>query len=230
MNTLLRLLPLLLTKKRSWLVLAILAYGGYQYGNALPLMDFGIDQLWKEPRDVLVDRVADARDAQSEAVHEFKSAMQEFQAVTGFNGGDLEASFERLNAAYQRSVSSADDIGRRVDKVVNASNGLLEEWREELAQYHDAAIRRRAEVQFDQTRQRARDLIAAMRNAEQKAAPVLAVFKDQVLYIKHNLNMQAVHSLQGQTEQIQNDVSALIAEMEQSIDVANAFINDLAST
>ena len=52
---------------------------------------------------------------------------------------------------------------------------------------------------------------------------------DQVLYLKHNLNAQAIASIQGTAEGIQKDIQSLINEMQKSIDEANAFINDFRS-
>jgi hypothetical protein len=54
--------------------------------------------------------------------------------------------------------------------------------------------------------------------------PVLGAFKDQVLFLKHNLNARAISSLQQNAEQIQSDVKNLVREMEASIAEANAFI------
>jgi len=67
-------------------------------------------------------------------------------------------------------------------------------------------------------------MIALMRSSAEKTKPILDVFRDQVLYLKHNLNMQAITELDGQTEQIEGDVAALIVKMERSIAEANAFI------
>ena len=57
--------------------------------------------------------------------------------------------------------------------------------------------------------------------------PVLAAFRDQVLFIKHNLNMQAISSLQQENVLIEQDVAALIQEMESSIREAEQFIQAL---
>lgn len=227
------LLPIL-TKKRTWLALAIVAWFAYsgggasiQSGSVMP--DLGIDRLWKEPRDVLVDRVEEARDAQQETITEFKTAMGKFKSVIGFDGGELEAQYERLNAAYERSNDSAAEIGVRIDKVTAAANALLDEWRDELGDYHDANMRRVAERQFDQTRMRAEKLIASMRAVERRTEPVLALFRDQVLYIKHNLNARAINALDKERGQIQQSVDVLIADMQAAIDEANAFIESLQS-
>lgn len=248
LRALLAIAPLLLRKKRSWLLI-VAAAGFYLYqggnlgalGNLIPgigggssggfgMPDLSVSQLWKEPRDILVDRVEDARDAQTETVEEFKTALEEFKSVTGFSGGDLEKQYNRLNSAFEDSEAAADNIGKRIDKVVSAANTLLSEWKEELNDYHDASLRTRAQAQFDDTRRRADELISAMRNAHARTEPVLSAFRDQVLYIKHNLNMQAIASLDEETASIQNDVDGLVKEMESSIAEANAFIDRLLNT
>ena len=77
--------------------------------------------------------------------------------------------------------------------------------------------------------QEARDaqLIGAMKRAERKIDPVLAAFRDQVLYLKHNLNAQAIASLQSELASIETDVAKLIKEMEASIKEADAFISSM---
>ena len=57
--------------------------------------------------------------------------------------------------------------------------------------------------------------------------PVLAAFKDQVLYLKHNLNAQAISSLQETAANIESDVAELISAMNASIAEANEFIKQM---
>ena len=66
-----------------------------------------------------------------------------------------------------------------------------------------------------------------MKRAEKKIDPVLTIFKDQVLYLKHNLNAQAISSLKGELRTIESDVSVLVDAMQQSINEANSFINTM---
>ena len=72
-----------------------------------------------------------------------------------------------------------------------------------------------------------KELIKAMRRAEGKMQPVLVAFRDQVLFLKHNLNAQAISSLQGELGSIQSDVAVLIFDMEASIAKSQAFIEDM---
>lgn len=214
-------IPALLKKKRSWAAVAVTLAAGYlMTGNATT----SIDWIWKEPRDLLVDRVEDARDSQQQAAEEFRDALSEFKAVVKMPETELERQYNKLNKAHIRSKAAAEDINKHVDRVVNASNRLLDEWRAELNDYNDPELRRLSERQFDQTRTHAKQLIASMREIENRMKPVLSSFQDQVLYLKHNLNLSAIAALEGEAVVIESNVDALIADMNRSIAAADAFI------
>ena len=70
-------------------------------------------------------------------------------------------------------------------------------------------------------------LVEKMDRAAASMDPVLAVFKDRVLFLKHNLNARAIAALGDETRNIETDVAALIAEMERSIADADAFIQEM---
>ncbi len=220
-SKILPLIPALLKKKRSWVVLAALLAAGYAVTGSL---DAGIDWMWKEPRDLLVDRVEAARDSQHEAAEQFRDALTEFKSIVNVPESELERQYRKMDRAHKRSQSAAEDITKRIDRVVSASNRLLDEWRDELNDYNDPALRRMAEQQFDQTREHAARLIASMRQTEQRMQPVLASFQDQVLYLKHNLNFSAMAALEGEAAAIETNVDVLIAEMNRAIAEADAFI------
>ena len=68
-------------------------------------------------------------------------------------------------------------------------------------------------------------LIRAMKRAEKKMDTVFAAFKNQVLFLKHNLNARATASLQNALTTIESDVAMLVGEMEASIREADTFIS-----
>ena len=63
-----------------------------------------------------------------------------------------------------------------------------------------------------------------MDKAAARMDPVLRKLHDQVLFLKHNLNAQAIGSLQTQVGGIQNDVDRLVKDMESAIQEAGTFI------
>lgn len=178
-------------------------------------------------RDILVDKIEDARDDQQEVQEEFASALEEFTSVVEFNGGDLEKHYDRLNKALERSEAQAADVTASIDDVERVATALFEEWKTELEQYNSADLRRKSEAQLADTRTRYSSLMRAMRNAESKIEPVLVPFRDQILFLKHNLNAQAIASLKNELSSIETDVGALINDMQKSINEANTFINAL---
>ncbi len=178
-------------------------------------------------REQLVDRVQEARDGQEEAKQQFKSALEQFLAFTKVDGGELEAVYKKLNDEYEASVEASDEVKNRIEKVEAVSEALFEEWEAELDQYSDPALRRSSETQLSDTRRKYATLLAAMQNAAAKMDPVLANFRDKVLFLKHNLNAQAIASLQQSVDVLKSDVSKLVAEMEASIAEANKFIEQM---
>ena len=68
-----------------------------------------------------------------------------------------------------------------------------------------------------------------MKRAESKIDPVLLAFRDQVLFLKHNLNAQAIASLHDELASVEADIALLIKEMEASITEADAFIKAMAN-
>ena len=180
-----------------------------------------------EKRDILVDRVETARDKQEAAKERFTTALERFKAVVAFDGGDLEAMYNDLDRDYRQSEKAAAAVSGKIDSVDSVANALFAEWESELDEYDSAELRNASEAQLETTRGRYDQMLAAMRKAEATMPPVLIAMKDQVLFLKHNLNAQAVASIQGTAEGIQRDIESLIQEMQSSIDEANAFIDQM---
>ncbi len=185
------------------------------------------EKLGVHKRDILVDRVEDARDGQEQAKQTFADALEQFQSVVDYEGGNLQALYDRLKGDLADCEARAGNVTQRIDSVQAVAEALFAEWEQELDDYASDDLRRRSAEQLRQTKQSYGKLLAAMRRAEAKMEPVLTVFRDQVLFLKHNLNARALASLEGVVMELDKDVAALIAEMQTSIDEANAFIETL---
>lgn len=179
-------------------------------------------------REILVDRVEDARDSQKEAKEQFASALEEFSAVLKFQGGDLEKKYNKLNNVLGKSEDRAEDVSERIDNVEDVAEALFEEWQDEIKLYSSDSLRRSSAQKLKATRSHYQKLMAAMRREEAKIKPVLDPLRDQVLYLKHNLNAQAIASLQGELGRVESDVAQLLREMDAAIREADLFIDKLA--
>jgi len=204
----------------SLLILALL--GGCSSAYYKTMESFGV-----EKRDILVDRVEEARDAQDSASEQFASALEQFRATVSVDGGDLEDIYDRLDAEYEKSVAEADDVSERIDAVESVAGDLFREWEQELEQYSRADLRKNSAKLLKDTRSRYGKLMTSMRRAEGSMEPVLAAFHDQVLFLKHNLNARAIGALRNELDTIERDTARLITQMQKAIAEANAFIDSM---
>jgi gas vesicle protein len=188
-----------------------------------------MEGLGIEKRDILVDRVEEARDSQDDASEQFASALEQFRSTVNFDGGDLEDVYDRLNAEFERCAADAEEVSERIDSVEDVAADLFEEWENELDQYSSASLRRNSASLLNDTRKRYKQLMSAMRRAERSMEPVLVAFQDQVLVLKHNLNARAIGALKNELDSIERDTANLIAQMQKAIAEANAFIDSMES-
>jgi hypothetical protein len=185
------------------------------------------EQFGRLKNDILVDRVEDAMDAQQDAKEEFQSAFEQFESVVGVEETDLKKAYRKLSGSFEDAQSKADDVRDRIDAVDDVSGDLFSEWETELGQISNADLRNKSREQLRISRTKYKALIGAMKQAESRMQPVLTSFQDHVLFLKHNLNAQAIASLKSELGTIENNVGRLIAEMEHSIAQAQSFIKDM---
>ncbi len=204
------------------LVAFLLALAGCQTVYYSTMEKFGVHK-----RDIMVDRVEEARDSQEEAKEQFQSALEKFSSVLNFKGGELEDKYKTLKAEYDKSEAKANVVRDRIDAVEDVSEALFDEWEDELDQYSSASLRRDSEKKLSATQRQYKQLIRAMHKAEKKIEPVLNALRDQVLYLKHNLNAKAISSLQSELVTVESDIADLVREMEKSINQANSFIKTI---
>ena len=189
---------------------------------------YGINEKFgRLKNDILVDRVEDAMSAQEDAKEEFKDAFEQFEAVVGVPESELKSIYRKLSSAYEDAEEKAAAVTSRIAAVDDVSGDLFEEWADEIEQISSASLRSKSKTQLNTSKRKYAGLIKAMRQAESRMQPVLNSFKDHVLFLKHNLNAQAISSLKGDLGGIESDVSRLIEEMERSIAQAQDFINDI---
>lgn len=186
-----------------------------------------MEQVGVHKREILVDRVESARDAQGEAQEQFKDALEQYRAVIQFDGGNLETLYDRLQAEYDDSVEAAENVSERIKGVEQVAQALFEEWEEELEQYQSASLRAQSAQQLKDTEKRYSALVRVMKRAEQRMQPVLLALNDNVLYLKHNLNARAVGALKGEFADIQQNIDRLINDMQRSIQESDTFIREM---
>ena len=178
-------------------------------------------------RDLLKKRVIEARDDQKEAQVQFKDALTRLKEITKFGGGEAEKAFNSLKSEYDACVKRADAVHKRIREVETVSTDLFAEWEKENDQISTPSLRDTSRKQLLDTKQRYAQMHTALVSAEQTMPPVLQKFNDYVLYLKHNLNAQAIASLNGEASSIQTEIGHLLESMNQSIARADEFVETM---
>lgn len=181
----------------------------------------------KEKRDILSARVAAAREDQVEAKEQFETALERLGKIVALEDTDLKRAYERASDDLETSDAKAADVRERVESVETVGKDLFAEWEDEIRQYSRDDLREKSRATMRDTKAKYDDMLGAMKRASRSMDPVLAAFRDQVLFLKHNLNAQAVGSLKGAVTSLEKDVAALIGDMEKSIAEADRFIQGL---
>ncbi len=180
-------------------------------------------------REILVDRVVDTRDAQQDAQKQFQSALDQFGSVVKLEQTDLKKAYDLLNEQYEDSLDAAEKVSARIDKVESVSDALFAEWKKELKLYDNAELKASSKAQLKATKARYNEMLEGMHEAEISMQPVLNTFQDNVLFLKHNLNAQAIGSLEPEFASLQLEINTLIKKMDDSINQSNQFIDSLKS-
>jgi len=186
------------------------------------------EKLGYAKRERLVDNVKAARQEQVDAKKEFASALDQFKSVVNFQGGDLEPMYNKLNKEYQRCDAQAGEVRSKIQSVKNVAQALFTEWEGEVGEIKDdPSLQRQSRDLLEHTKSNYKEMIDRMDAAAATMDPVLTKFKNRVLFIKANLNAQAVASLKGTEMEMGGDIDRLIKEMEASIREADQFIDGI---
>ncbi len=204
----------------SVLLLATLSSCASTYYGAM-------EKVGVHKRDILVDRVEDGRDSQAGAQKQFQSALEQFDSIVKLEETDLKKAYDKFDNEYKKCKGAADDVSTKIEKIESVADALFKEWKSELKQYENKDMRRSSEKQLTATKSRYADMLATMKTAEKSMEPVLRIFHDNVLFLKHNLNAQAIGSLQSEFANLEGQIDELVQSMNVAIASSNKFIAEI---
>lgn len=186
-----------------------------------------MEKLGREKRDILVKRLIEGKKDQDEAKKQIQTTLEAFQDLTGFDGGDLEKVYNKLNGELKDSQDKARDLSNRIDSIDRVAKDMFAEWTREIGQMRNASLKNSSRRLLRDTERRHRQLMAKMREVEERMEPVIQTFEDRVLFLKHNLNARAIRSLKNTNLELDREVTALVTQIDASIAEADAFIESL---
>ena len=187
------------------------------------------EMLGKEKRDLLRSNVETVKKDQEKAADRFEDALERLRSLYEIDAGDLEKAYDKIKDDYEDSKNRAGDISDRIDTIDEIAEDLFFEWEKEIDEISTQTYRNKSRKQLEQTQKKYAALATSLRKAESSMDPVLTHLKDNVLFLKHNLNAAAIGGLSSEMDQIESDIEELIADMRASIAEADRFLSTLGS-
>ncbi len=185
------------------------------------------ESFGQHKRDLVVLHVEQACSSLEHSRNQFEETLDKFKQIVATQDTPLEQKYKLLQRQYEGCQFRADEVGHRIAAITQVSEALFAEWEAELKLYQNRTLRHHSQRQLKTARQHYTRLIKGLSKAESKIQPVLAAFRDQVLFLKHNLNAHAISALEHECTLIAVDISQLIAVMEKTIQEANQFVGAL---
>lgn len=211
------------TSRRALLALAVLpAFAGCRtvYYTAMEKVGF-------EKRDLLRRAVKAARGEQQDAGKQYQDALQQLQAIYGRSGSNLEKAYDKLKAEYESCAADTKAVQGRIKEMDRVASDLFREWEGEIRQMDDATLSSSSRDKLAQTKTNFANVSSALHRSYEAMPPVLKKLQDHVLYLKHNLNAEALGSLRGRAQEIEGDIQSLLTRMNAAIAEADGFVKTL---
>lgn len=187
--------------------------------------------LWEkvgvEKRDLLKSNVNDVKEEQAEAREQFQDALTRLRAQYGSQNTPLEKIYDTTKSEYEESLAHAEDFRERIEEMDDVAEDLFDEWEDEIPAMRDAGLRQKSREKLAQTRTRYARLLQAVQASEKSMEPVLAQLQDQTIFLKHNLNAQALGTLEREMRDIEQGIGRLMADMDKAVRSADAFLRSL---
>lgn len=185
------------------------------------------EALGKQKRDLLRDRIEELAEDQKNVHEDFRDALSKLQSLYGTPSSELNSAFERLRSDYDQAKSRSEALSHRIVKVESVAQDLFSEWESEISKLKTPKYSQGSRQKLRDTKVRFAKLQVTMHKTEKDLAPVLSALEEQVIFLKHNLNAQALGSLQGEALSIEGDFKSLSLSIHKSISESQIFLSNL---
>ena len=185
------------------------------------------ETLGKEKRDLLKSELSKAESEQRDMEEEFKDTLSRIRAEYNFDGGDLQKLYDKVDRDYNKVLSKKNVLESRTEKVNRIANDLFDEWREEAKELSNKSYRNDSLRKLAVAKKNFGKMSSSLATTQKKLETVTKKYKDQVIYLKHNLNAKSLSAFRGEFKSIRSEMEILISSISKSIRESDQFQREL---
>ena len=181
----------------------------------------------QDKRDLLKSEIENSNDDQKDIKEEFSSTLERIKKEYNFDGGELERTYDYLSTRYEDAKKRQSKLQDRINKIKEIGSDLFKEWKKEALEIKNSKYRRSSLAKLSRTKTQFAKLRSHLEKTEKRLEAVMSKFKDQVLFLKHNLNAKALGSLKVEFKEIEKGINQLIENINSSQSTNNIFIEKM---
>lgn len=180
-----------------------------------------------EKRDLFKNEVNTVKENQKDSQEAFEDSLEKLKHFYAFDGGKVEKEYKKLKSSYEKSQKESENLSSSIQKLNTVAQDLFTEWNKEINEMNSAELKRSSGQKLTETKNKYSVLYKKLKTSEAKMPPLLSKIKDQVTYLKHNLNASAISGLKNEGNRIEKDIQKLIEDMSVANKEAEEFIKTL---
>lgn len=172
--------------------------------------------------DALIDEVEAAQE-------QVRATLAAHDTLLFGNAADLRKPYRTLDKEIERTGKQREAVRRRADQAKAESTDYFRAWAGNLPLIEDEELRERSEVRLRDSRARFDGIIDAGLRAASAYEPFIGRLRDQWNYLGHDLNPSGIESLRPDAQKFAEEGDRLLAEIDDSLAEARAYVASIRS-
>jgi chromosome segregation ATPase len=209
------------TNVRFVRILAVLAVAALAAWPARA-QDQGVKQV-----EQLVKKSGSTVQAIAETKMQLQKTMDVYNTLMSDDVKNMKGNYKKLQSEMESTEKKRGEIKQRADEMNAEATTLFKSWADSTAAIENADLRKRSEERLDKTKASFAEIGTLGQKASDLYGPFMKTLEDQVTYLGHDLNAQAVESLKGDAAKVNQKAQDLMKSIDETITVANKNINEL---
>jgi hypothetical protein len=184
--------------------------------------DAGVKQV-----EQLVKKSGSTVQAIAETKLQLQKTMDVYNSLMSTDEKNMKGNYKKLQQEMDATAKKRADIKLRADEMNAEAQTLFKSWGDSAAAIQSADLRQRSQERLDKTKASFAEIGTVGQKAVDLYDPFMKALQDQVTYLGHDLNTQAVQSLQADAAKMNEKAQTLMKSIDDTISVANKNITDL---
>ncbi len=200
--------------RRNLFVVALVGAAAAVFSGCQTVQEMASDRFSLSRQDNLVLRIEDARDAHLVVRDQLAVAKEAFGYIQSPGEESLRQRYETLSREYVGVELRMERLRLAAERMEEAARSYFMDWERRIYEYVDPVIRSASRQQLDTSRGKYEQTLARIRQTEEHAQRVVDAFGDQVRFLRHNLNREAVEALRNPSVELQLELDDLMEKLD----------------